>query len=115
MPTQTETPTLAAQNHATELFTQGHVLEASACLSDAIRQGESADLWNDWAVVQLSLAEQAFRRALELEPRHPDATTNLGFLLFIMGRRAEAAHFLTQSIAWCTGPALAQVQTVLGL
>lgn len=103
------------QVRATELFLQGHVIEASACLSDAFRLGESADLWNDWAVVQLTLAEQAFRRALEIAPLNADASTNLGFLLFVMGRQAEAASLLQKSLARSTGPALAQIQSLLRL
>ena len=115
VPTDSATSALTPQQQASELFMQGRVLEASACLSEAIRQGESADLWNDWAVVQLSLAEQAFQRALQLEPSHPDATTNLGFLLFIMGRREEAAKLLRQSLTWSVETALAQIQSLLHL
>ncbi|MGA8986031.1 MAG: hypothetical protein WB470_25410, partial [Candidatus Acidiferrales bacterium] len=50
-------------------------------LSAALLQGESPDLWNDWAVVQLSVAERALRRALLLNPAHSDASANLGVLL----------------------------------
>jgi 2-polyprenyl-3-methyl-5-hydroxy-6-metoxy-1,4-benzoquinol methylase len=115
VPTSSDAVLVTPQDHATELFAQGRVLEASECLSEAIQKGESADLWNDWAVVQLSLAEQALRRAIELGHFHPDATTNLGLLLFTMGKREDAAALLKQSLAWSTGPALAHVQTLLRL
>jgi hypothetical protein len=65
--------------------------------------------------VQLSLAEQALRRALEFAPAYPDAITNLGFLLFILGKREEAARLLTQSLAWSTGNDLAPAQRLLRL
>ena len=109
MPSQTTNP----QHHAADLLLQGQIVEASACLSDAIRQGESADLWNDWAVVQFSLAEQAFRRALALAPAHPDAASNLGSLLFTLGKRDEAAALLAQSLPFAAGPVLAQIKTLL--
>jgi SAM-dependent methyltransferase len=109
MPSQTTNPQL----RASDLLLQGQIVEASTCLSDAIRQGESADLWNDWAVVQFSLAEQAFRHALELAPAHPDAPSNLGSLLFTLGKREEAAALLAQSLPFAAGPALAQIKTLL--
>ncbi len=113
MPSESPTSAQSPQDRATELFLQGHAIEATGCRSEAIRHGESADLWNDWAVAQLSLAEQAFRRALELGPFNADASTNLGFLLFTMGRYEEAADLLKKSLAWSTGTALAQIQSLL--
>jgi 2-polyprenyl-3-methyl-5-hydroxy-6-metoxy-1,4-benzoquinol methylase len=113
VPFESHTLPQTLQAHAVELFLHGHVIEASACLSEAISRDESADLWNDWAVVQLSLAEQAFRRALELGPSNADASANLGFLLFTMGRVQEASVLLKKSLAGSTGPALAQIQTLL--
>lgn len=102
-----------SKDRAADLLLQGQIVEASTCLSDAIRQSESADLWNDWAVVQFSLAEQAFRRALELAPAHPDAASNLGSLLFTLGKREEAAALLAQSLPFAAGAALAQIKTLL--
>jgi tetratricopeptide (TPR) repeat protein len=47
-------------------------------------------------------AEAAYRRALEVEPRIPSATTALATLWFAGGRRAEAAALIDDSLA---GPA----------
>lgn len=98
---------------ASNLFQQGNVVEASRLLSDALSQGESSELWNDWAVVQLTLAERAFRRALQLHPSHPDSSANLGFLLFIMGKSQEAAALLQQALASATGLARQHLQSLL--
>jgi Flp pilus assembly protein TadD len=96
-------------------FREGNVVEASTLLSSVILQGESADLWNDWAVVQLSVAERAFRRALLLAPAHHDATSNLGILLFSIGNRASAAGFLRQALTTTTGAAHAYINSLLAL
>jgi tetratricopeptide (TPR) repeat protein len=101
------------QKSVSDLFLLGHVVEASRLLSEAITQGETPDLWNDWAVVQLSLAERAFRRALELDPSHLDAATNLGLLLFATGRLAESAVFLQRALTAVHGPARSHIETLL--
>ncbi len=103
------------RSQALALFREGNVVEASTLLSGAILQGESADLWNDWAVVQLSVAERAFRRALLLAPTHYDATSNLGILLFSIGNRAAAAGLLRQALTTTTGAAHAYVNSLLAL
>lgn len=103
------------RSQALALFRKGNVVEASTLLSGAILQGESADLWNDWAVVQLSVAERAFRRALLLAPTHYDATSNLGILLFSIGNRAAAAGLLRQALTTTTGAAHAYVNSLLAL
>jgi tetratricopeptide (TPR) repeat protein len=100
---------------AIALFQEGRVVEASSMLSSAILLGESADLWNDWAVVQLSVAERALRRAMLLAPTHRDATANLGILLFSIGNRTDAAAFLRQALASTTGAAHAYVNALLAL
>src|SRR4029077_19679614 len=74
-----------SQIRAAELFKEGGVIEASHMLSEAIAEGETAELWNDWAVVQIGLAERALRRTLEMEPGHAEAAANLGILLFSTG------------------------------
>jgi hypothetical protein len=103
------------RSQALALFREGNVVEASTLLSSAILQGESSDLWNDWAVVQLSVAERAFRRALLLAPTHHDAAANLGVLLFSLGKRADAAVFLRQALASTTGATHDYVQSLLEL
>ena len=101
------------QQRVIELLQQGSIVEASRLLSDAISQNESSDLWNDWAVVQLSLAERAFRRALQLQPTHSDSCANLGLLLYIMGRRVESAPLLQQALPSSSAPARAFIQALL--
>ena len=103
------------RSRAASLFLDGQVIEASTMLSTALLQGESADLWNDWAVVQLSVAERALRRALLLAPSHRDATANLGVLLFSVGKRAEAAVFLRQALVNSTGATHSYVDSLLAL
>jgi 2-polyprenyl-3-methyl-5-hydroxy-6-metoxy-1,4-benzoquinol methylase len=115
MPSEKASATSEPRHVATDLFLQGRLEEASRLLSETISQSESADLWNDWAVVQLSLVERAFRRALQLEPSLAGTAANLGVLLFSTGKRAEAAGLLEQALASATGPALAHIQTLLSL
>jgi hypothetical protein len=103
------------RSRAAALFHEGYVVEAPALLSGDILEGESADLWNDWAVVQLSVAERAFRRALLLAPTHHDAATNLGILLFSIGNRADTTGFLRQALASTAGAAYAYVSSLLAL
>jgi hypothetical protein len=98
---------------AVSLFQEGYVVEASTLLSGALLQGEAADSWNDWAVVQPSVAERAFRRALLLAPTHHDAAANLGVLLFSVGKRADAAVFLRQALAFSAGAAHTYVNSLL--
>jgi len=100
---------------AASLFLEGQVVEASTLLSNAILQGESADLWNDWGVVQLAVAERALRRALLLAPTHHDATINLGVLLFSIGKHTDAAVYLRQALSFTTGPTHDYVQALLNL
>jgi predicted O-methyltransferase YrrM len=100
---------------AASLYLEGHVVEASTMLSNAILQGESAGLWNDWGVVQLAVAERALRRALLLAPTHHDAAINLGVLLFSVGKHADAAVYLRQALAFTTGPTHDYVRALLNL
>jgi SAM-dependent methyltransferase len=103
------------RSRAVTLFQEGRVVEASTLLSSAILEGESADLWNDWAVVQLSVAERALRRALLLAPTHQDATANLGVLLFSIGQRADAAGYLRQALTTTSGAKRDYVRSLLSL
>jgi hypothetical protein len=105
----------SARSRAVILFQEGRVVEAATMLSSAILEGESADLWNDWAVVQLSVAERALRRALLFAPSHHDATANLGVLLFSLGRRADAAGFLRQALTTTTEAKRDYVRSLLTL
>ena len=103
------------RSQAVNLFLEGHVVEASTMLSNAILQGESPDLWNDWGEVQLGVSERALRRALLLAPTHHDAITNLGVLLFSVGKHADATVYLRQALAFTTGATHAYVHALLNL
>src|SRR5271169_6447682 len=80
-----------------KLLTERRLDEASQLLREAIAAAESSELWNDWAVVQLALAERAFTRAFELDPWNAEAAANLGILLFSTGKITEAESFLRES------------------
>jgi predicted O-linked N-acetylglucosamine transferase (SPINDLY family) len=58
------------------------------------------------AVGRNDTAEAAYRRALQLNPRHVEAMVNLGHVLTLLGRKAEAEQMLRQAIA--LDPTLAQ-------
>jgi Flp pilus assembly protein TadD len=107
-----------ASRRAQRLYEEGALTEAAQVLSDAIGETETSTLWNDWGVVQCTLgevldAEKAFRRALALEPTCRDATTNLGALLFGVGRRTEAEPFLKRGLETAVGPGRATLTTLL--
>ena len=87
-PSKSETPRAAAN-----LLAEGQLDEASRLLRDAIAESESSELWNDWAVLQLALAERALTPAFELDPWNAEAAANLGILLFSMGKITEAEWF----------------------
>jgi len=110
-----EPKSINPRSRAVTLFLEGRVTEAASLLSSAILQGESADLWNDWAVVQLSVAERALRRALLLAPSHQDAATNLGVLLFSLGKRSDAAVYLRRTLAATSGAQRDYVDSLLKL
>src|SRR5712672_3332268 len=115
MSSQITISTLESQHVATELFKQGRLEDASRLLSETISQKESGDLWNDWAVVQLGLAERALRRALQLGPARPEIAANLGVLLFSTGKRDEAVPLLQQALASASGPPRVQIETLLAI
>ena len=85
-----------------QCFGDGQVEEALRLLGEAIAEGETGELWNDWAAVQLAAhnvadAEKAFRRALKLEPENFEAAANLGAVLASLGRTGEAIPLLERS------------------
>lgn len=113
-PNATDTSCQTSQQ-AAELLLEGRVVEASRLLAEALAQKETPDLWNDWAVAQLHLAESGFRRALQANPSHADAAANLGLLLFCIGKRAEAAVFLEKSLADADDPVRLHIRNLLHL
>ena len=88
-------------NEAILAFQQGRVAEALCLLEELLAAAETAELWNDWAAVQLGAgdvgkAETGFARALELDSKNADATANLGLLLLGKGDSAGALPLLTR-------------------
>lgn len=63
-------------------------------------RGQAADL---------ASVEAAFRAVLDLEPRHPDASCNLGVILTRQGRFPEAVEYLKRAIRVKPGHLEAQV------
>lgn len=98
---------------AANLLAARRLDEASQLLLDAISAAESSELWNDWAVVQLALAERAFTRAFELDPWNAEAAANLGILLFSTGKTAEAESFLRESALTAQGSLRDHIEMLL--
>jgi glycosyltransferase involved in cell wall biosynthesis len=100
-------------NEAVLAFQQGRVAEALRLLEELLAAEETAEVWNDWAAVQmgagdLGKAETGFTRALELDSRNTDATANLGLLLLGKGDSVRALPLLTRVL-----PALPLMQQKL--
>ena len=81
------------------LHALGKLSEAAQLLSNQMIGEETAELWNDWGVMQVGLgefedAEKAFRAALRLDAVYGAAAENLGALLFSLGRKEEAGPLL---------------------
>jgi tetratricopeptide (TPR) repeat protein len=112
---EVQTETVELQAKAVELLRQGRSDAASLLLRDALERGESAELWNDWGAVELSRVEEAFRRALALDPGHVEAATNLGIVLFSLGNKEEAASLLRRALHSTTGPARVHIAALLEL
>ncbi len=94
-------------------FQQGRVTEALCLLEELLAAQETAELWNDWAAVQLGAgdinkAESGFARALELDAQNIDATANLGLVLLGKGDSDPALPLLTRIL-----PALPEEQRKL--
>ncbi len=103
----------AIQESVEQLYAQGRLAEALQILSEALGKQESGGLWNDWGVVQIALAERAFRRALELEPANDGTAANLAVLLYSEGRSAEAVPLLQQVLAHAEGVPKAHIAAIL--
>jgi len=93
-------PSVTAMS-ASELIQAGKQPEAVKLLASALVNGETSELWNDWATAQCSCgnvdrAEWGYRRALRLVPSNRQAAVNLGFLLFAQGQLGEGIPLLEQ-------------------
>jgi FkbM family methyltransferase len=92
-------PACATGTSVAQLIQQGKPRQATMLLDAAIAQGETAELWNDWATLQYGCgnagqAERGYRRALDLDGSHRQAAVNLGLLLFAQGRLQEGIPLL---------------------
>ncbi len=103
----------AIQESVEKLYAQGRLAEAMQLLAEALVKKESGSLWNDWGVVQIALAERAFRRALELEPANGGTAANLAVLLYSEGRSAEAVPLLQQALTRAEGAPRAHIAALL--
>jgi Flp pilus assembly protein TadD len=103
----------AIQESVEQLYAQGRLDEAIKLLSEAITKQESCSLWNDWGVVQIALAERAFRRALKLEPANGGTAANLAVLLYSQGRSVEAVPLLRQALGQAEGLPRAHLAALL--
>ncbi|MGH9688977.1 MAG: glycosyltransferase, partial [Candidatus Acidiferrales bacterium] len=86
------------------MFEEGKPREALMFFGRALGGRETGERWNDWSAAQVALkhaaeAEQGFRRALEIDPRHAQAAANLGALLAASGRESQAIPLLAQAHA----------------
>lgn len=82
-------------------FEVGDYESASRLFWSGLQLQESGELWNDWATARLqlgerSVAEQGFRRALEMNGHLPEAAINLGILLAGTNRYDEAINYLAK-------------------
>lgn len=73
-------------------------------LGSALAAGPTAELWNAWGAAQDQcgrphLAELGFGMALQCDPQHPAATSNLGTLLCATGRYEAALPWLESAQA----------------
>jgi SAM-dependent methyltransferase len=75
-------PTTAKHRSAVDLYNAGQLEAADRVIRDALREDDTGEMWNDWAVIQFALgrteeAKSGFRRAMKLDPGCADAETNL--------------------------------------
>ena len=85
---------------AVRLLRAGHRQESIRLLTEALREQESSEVWNDWATALnlwvSSEAERGYRRALELDPKRGLAMSLLGQLQSDRGKIDEAEKTFRQ-------------------
>jgi tetratricopeptide (TPR) repeat protein len=106
------------QQQAMDLCARGQLADAAQLLSKAIGDSPTPGLWNDWGAVQFCLghhfeAEEAFRRALALDPGNYETSANLGAFLCDQGRKAEAQPYLKRALEKGTHPYREKLESLL--
>lgn len=106
-----------ADESLSHLIEQGRSAEAMARLEASLLQGETAELWSDWATLQYgsgdtAQAEQGYRRALQLDGSHRQAAVNLGILLVSKGRFQEATAAFKQHESTLTAAETNAIQSM---
>jgi GT2 family glycosyltransferase len=97
--------TKTRQELAIQAMEEGRPRDAQRLLASALEEGESSDLWNDWATVKASggapgdvdEACAGYERALALEPGFALAAYNLGVLHVLRGRAAIGLPLLREA------------------
>lgn len=84
-----------------ELVRKGDPQSAIVLLKAALQKYETSELWNDLATVycacgDLKKAEEGYRHALRLDPKHRQSGVNFGLFLLARGRRAEGMALIDQ-------------------
>lgn len=105
-------------DQALESFNRRLLPQSAKLLQYLLKQKDNAELWNDWATVQLFRgmipdAERGYRRALELEPSNQEANVNFGILLAATGRDQEATPLLQQSAKSLKGKQRLKIMKIL--
>ncbi|MGH9400998.1 MAG: glycosyltransferase [Terriglobia bacterium] len=108
------------RQQALRLFAEGKYEQAAGFLAEALKNGESSELWNDWATATLMCnqaehSEQGYRRALDLDPRSSRAAGNLGILLASKDRFTEALPLLERGANGSIGSERRQLLQVIEL
>ncbi|MGH9756311.1 MAG: hypothetical protein ACRD4M_01120, partial [Candidatus Acidiferrales bacterium] len=101
-----------------QAYVAGRVEEALRLLGESLKEAETSEAWNDWAVMQGATkhpqeAEEGYRRALELDPTFLQAQSNLGLLCWELGRAGEALEWLEDFAAKSGGKMPQQVAAAL--
>ena len=111
---------IAASAHLSgvRLAQTGKMAEAIPFLATALRAEETAERWNDWATCQAACerhgeAEQAYRRAIELDSQNAEALANFSALLVKQKRHEEAVPFLNRAMEVANDKQRASLQVLL--
>ena len=103
---------------ALDLVNENRLNDAAKLLAEALGEEEGADLWNDWATIQLALDEASeahagYERALELEPNNAQVQFNLSVLLLNQSKMRRGVDLLRQCAGRVTDEEQAVISTLL--